>query len=171
MELMRNWIAGVAVTAVLAAVARALTERTSGRGVIRLFCGVCVALALLTPVRRGAFSALRRDFARTHAESSDALRQGQDAAQALSRRYAAAQAEAYLEAQSASVAPGLVFSLTLADDLTPVSVQIRGPAAARGAACALAARTLGLPTEHIAYIVEEKDENGSDSCMDGSRMA
>ena len=172
MELLREWVAGITVTAILAAIARALTDKSGQRGAVRLFCGVCVALAILMPLRTNAPRELLRSLERSFDAQKRAASYSQETSEALARDYAAAQAAAYLEAQAAAIADGITFSLELSEDLTPVSVT--GPADAREAASALAAQALGLSGERIRYIsVEEEDADGKPSIsrMDAEPVA
>ena len=174
MELLRKWVAGITVTAILAAIARALTDKSGQRGAVRLFCGVCVALAILMPLRTNAPRELLRSLERSFDAQKRAASYSQETSEALARDYAAAQAAAYLEAQAAAIADGITFSLELSEDLTPVSVTVSGPAAAREAASALAAQALGLSGESIRYIsVEEEDADGKPSIsrMDAEPVA
>ena len=172
MNAVRNWIAGITVTAILSALARALTERAGGRSVIRMFSGVCVALAILAPLREGVLPSLRQALQGAHRLEETAVVQGQTLSDELTRRYAAEQAAAYIESQLAATAPHFSVTVTLSAALDPLAVVLRGPASGRDTAVAAAAAALGLPTERVRYIVEEEnDENQAASRMDGNPVA
>ena len=152
---LQGWITGIAVTAVLAALARMLTDHAAGRGVIRFFSGVCVGLAVLAPLQRGLPAELARSLRDAAAAREASVDLGKSVSDALTLDYAAQQVSAYLQAQLAALDPSLTVSVTLDPDLRPASAELRGSAAARSAAVAAAAAALGLPGDRIVYICEE----------------
>ncbi|MEA4822531.1 MAG: hypothetical protein VB111_00240 [Clostridiaceae bacterium] len=168
MDMLREWITGITITAILAAIAKALTEKSGQRGVIRLFCGVCVALAILAPLRSNAPRELWRSLKNSLNANERAASYGQDVAASVTQSYAAEQAAAYLDAQAAAIADGVSFTLTLSEDLKPIAVSVRGPAAARDAVISMAAQTLGLSTDDICYISEEGEDTDGNKAI--SRM-
>ncbi len=168
MEVLREWITGITVTAILAAIAKALTEKSGQRGVIRLFCGVCVALAILSPLRSNAPRELWRSLKNSIHANERAASYGQDVAASVTQNYAAEQTAAYLNAQAAAIADGIAFTVTLSEDLKPVAVSVKGPAAARDAVVSMAAQTLGLKADDICYISEEGEDTDGNKAI--SRM-
>ncbi len=155
MEALERWITGIAVTAVLAALARTLTERTAARGVIRFFSGLCTALAILMPLREELAPALRQAFADAHMLEEAAAEQGSAVSDDLTRRYAAQQAEAWLQPQLDAIASGISVTVELSDALMPVSAALRGPEAARDSAVTLVASALALEPEAVRYLAGE----------------
>ena len=153
---LQGWITGIAVTAVLAALARMLTDRAAGRSVIRFFSGVCVVLTVLAPLQRGLPAELARSLRDAAAIREASVDLGRSVSDALTLDYAAQQVSAYLQAQLAALDPYLTVSVTLDPDLRPASAELRGSAAARAAAVEAAAAVLGLPGDRIVYICEEE---------------
>ena len=155
MMTLQSWITGIAVTAILAALARLLTGHAAGRSVIRFFSGVCVVLALLAPLQRGLPAELARSLRDAAAAREASVDLGKSVSDALTLDYAAQQVSAYLQAQLAALDPSLTVSVTLDPDLRPASAELRGSAAARAAAIAAAATALGLTEDRIVYVCEE----------------
>ncbi len=160
MEALERWITGIAVTAILSALARTLTDRTAARGVIRFFSGLCTALAILMPLRDELAPALKRELSDAHILEETAMEQGSAVSDDLTRRYAAAQAEAWLQPQLDALSPGLTVTVGLSDALMPVSAALRGPEAARAQAVSLVAAALALDPEAVCYYVEEEAGQG-----------
>ena len=156
MDAVRSWIVGISAAAVLSALARALTERSAGRSVIRFFAGICVLLSILSPLQKAVPTG--RSLSDMFPAKDDPAALGLAVSDDLIRRYASGQAAAYLESRLA--APDAAFSVCveLDDSLQPVSAEIRGPEASRETAVAAAADALRLPQERVRYIAEERSE-------------
>ena len=160
MEALERWITGIAVTAVLSALARILTERTAARGVIRFFSGLCTALAILMPLRDDLAPALKRQIGDAHILEETAAEQGRAVSGELTRRYAAAQAEAWLQPQLDALSPGLTVTVELSDMLMPASAALRGPMSVRERAVSLVASALALEPGAVRYLADEEDRQG-----------
>lgn len=158
MEALQRWIMGIAVTAVLAALARMLTERTAARGVIRFFGGLCTALAILMPLRDDLAPALRQALTDARQREETAAERGSAVSGDLTRRYAAAQAEAWLQPQLDALSPGISVAVELSDELMPVSASLRGPETVRERAVTLTASALALEPGAVRYLAREEGD-------------
>jgi hypothetical protein len=72
MEAIRNWIIGIAGAAVLTGIALAITPRGRVYSVLKLVCGIVMALALIKPLMNLDFEAYSRSLA-GYREQADAI--------------------------------------------------------------------------------------------------
>ena len=156
MTFIRDWITGLTVVGILAALADALTEKSAQRTAVRMCAGVCVLLTALWPLRTWDFAALSRSLQSSVNARSDAAAHGERMSAELQRAYVAQQAARTIEGRYTGT-DGIDVEITLGDDLVPLGATVRGPEAARAEATRYVAQALGLPEERIAWTTEDDD--------------
>ena len=109
-ELLRNWILGLAGTAVICAAAGLLTPRGQVKKVVGLLCGAVMTAALLSPLLKPDMSAYGLKLSEYRADAAALTEEAEELRQCLDRSIIEEKLEAYIldKAQNQGAEPSAV---------------------------------------------------------------
>ena len=96
MELLRNWILGLAGTAVICSAAAHLTPQGQVKKVVQLLCGVAMTAALLSPLLKADLGEYGLNLSQYRAGAAELTSQAETLRQSLDRSIIEEKLEAYI---------------------------------------------------------------------------
>ena len=95
-DLLREWVLGVAVTALMAMCAMAITPQSRVRGIVRMCCAAAMCASLIMPLSSADFSGYARGMAMLREAAAASGEIGGQSAERLSRTIIESECAAYI---------------------------------------------------------------------------
>lgn len=152
MDWLGQYVLSVSAAALICGIVTGLTETTPAKGIIRLMCGLALAIQILSPLGDLDIQALEEFALSYEADGFEAAAMGENMARASAEDIIKAKTEAYILDKAAAVNATITADVTLCQDglPVPVSVSLRGsvPPYARKALEDYIQKELGIPKEN-----------------------
>lgn len=154
MDGLLEYVTRIVAAALLSGIIVSLTKHSSGGSIVRMLCGVFMAIVLLQPIAGTNVSLWESILPDITQEAEAVSAEGAAAAEDIRREYIKQRVKAYILSRAKTLGADIQANVSLDEDCIPVSVSIAGRVSplSRSRLTQMIASELGISKERQEWI-------------------